>query len=317
VAATIHPLLAPHASRCVVIATAAACHGPVERHLGLLALTAGRIDAAVAHFEAAIATATRMGARPNVAYAMHGLALALRARDATGDAARAKDLVQDVERLARELGMVSLLRRLEAREPDPVAAITAAEEAASLRREGDFWTLAYAGTVIRLKDSKGVAYLVHLLRHPGHEFHALDVGGDDAGDPGSASEGLSLAADSDAGEVLDAEARSAYRRRLVDLRDELDEARGFNDLGRVAKLEAEMDALTDALSQGMGVGGRARRVGSHAERARVNVTRAIGRVLRKIETDSPPLGAYLNATIRTGLFCSYTPDARRPIVWTL
>jgi tetratricopeptide (TPR) repeat protein len=289
----------------------------VARHLGLLALTAGRLDEAVAWFEEALAAATRMGARPYVAHAAHGLGLALAARGAAGDAERARTLGQDAERLARELGMEGLLRRLEARPAAPAAGPKAVEESASLRHEGDFWTLAYAGTVIRLKDSKGVAYLVHLLRHPGHEFHALDLGGDESGDGAPSSEGLTVAADSDAGEVLDAEARAAYRRRLTELRDELEEARRFNDLGRASGLEAEMDALADALSEGMGVGGRARRVGSYAERARINVTRALGRVLRKIEADSPPLGAYLAATVRTGIFCSYTPDPRRPIVWTL
>jgi hypothetical protein len=49
----------------------------------------------------------------------------------------------------------------------------------------------------------------------------------------------------------------------------------------------------------------------------LDVTRAIGRVLRKIDAGSPALGAYLAATVRTGVFCCYEPDPRRPIAWML
>src|SRR5512145_731976 len=43
------------------------------------------------------------------------------------------------------------------------------------RHEGDFWTLAYQGTVCRVKDAKGLHYIAYLLRHPGREFHVLDL----------------------------------------------------------------------------------------------------------------------------------------------
>jgi hypothetical protein len=51
------------------------------------------------------------------------------------------------------------------------------------------------------------------------------------------------------------------------------------------------------------------------ERARVNVTRAIAAVLRRIAEHHPTLGAHLSATIRTGTFCSYRPDPRLPVRW--
>ena len=55
---------------------------------------------------------------------------------------------------------------------------------------------------------------------------------------------------------------------------------------------------------------------SSSERARVSVTRAIRRSLDgAICEQSPSLGDHLEATIRTGTFCSYTPDPRAPIVW--
>jgi len=39
-------------------------------------------------------------------------------------------------------------------------------------REGEYWTIAYAGTVFRLRDAKGLHYLAHLLQRPGERFPA-------------------------------------------------------------------------------------------------------------------------------------------------
>ena len=67
------------------------------------------------------------------------------------------------------------------------------EPAMLFRREGDYWTLAFGGTVVRMRDAKGLGYLARLLRHPHREFHVLDLlagdaprGGDTARDDGLA-----------------------------------------------------------------------------------------------------------------------------------
>jgi len=44
------------------------------------------------------------------------------------------------------------------------------------RREGQYWTVAYDGSVVRLKDAKGLRHLARLLAHPAREFHRLDLG---------------------------------------------------------------------------------------------------------------------------------------------
>jgi hypothetical protein len=61
----------------------------------------------------------------------------------------------------------------------------------------------------------------------------------------------------DAGEVLDPQARAAYRQRLRDLQAELAEAQSFNDAGRSEKLQDEIAFLTQELAQAVGLGGRA------------------------------------------------------------
>src|ERR1700688_3534417 len=55
------------------------------------------------------------------------------------------------------------------------------EQKAVFRKEGEFWTVAYGGNAFRLRDSRGLGYLAHLLRHPGVEFHVLDLFGGIAG----------------------------------------------------------------------------------------------------------------------------------------
>jgi hypothetical protein len=48
------------------------------------------------------------------------------------------------------------------------------------------------------------------------------------------------------------------------------------------------------------------------ERARVNVTRALGLVLKRIAEHHPALREHLAATLRTGTFCRYMPDPLVP-----
>jgi hypothetical protein len=105
------------------------------------------------------------------------------------------------------------------------------------RKEGEFWTVGYGDRAFRLKDTKGFAYLAHLLRHPGTEFHVLDLvggmadGGEDEPKqrmPRGADElqkaGINITGLGNAGEMLDEQAKSTYRRRLSELREELEEA---------------------------------------------------------------------------------------------
>jgi non-specific serine/threonine protein kinase len=121
----------------------------------------------------------------------------------------------------------------------------------------------------------------------------------------------------DAGELLDAQAKTEYKRRLDDLREELEEARRFHDPARAAKIQAELEFLTDQLAAAVGMGGRDRQASSATERARLNITKTIKAALRQIASNHPVLGQHLDTSIKTGTFCSYTPDPTRPISWIL
>src|SRR2546430_14557979 len=110
------------------------------------------------------------------------------------------------------------------------------------RREGNFWTVAWDDVVVRLKDNRGLQYLAQLLARPGQEVHVLDLVAAVHAEPGQAAR--RHLASTDAGTVLDATARAAYRRRLVHLRNELEEAAADRALGRPHPVRAEREVLT-------------------------------------------------------------------------
>jgi pimeloyl-ACP methyl ester carboxylesterase len=198
------------------------------------------------------------------------------------------------------------------------------------RKEREFWTIACWDKTFRLRDVRGLAYIAYLLGHPREEVHVLSLASEAGGKQGEAdalaeagAEGqvtqsdLTVGRMGDAGEMLDAQAKADYKRRTAELREQLEEARELNQLERVDQLEEEIEAVGRELSRAIGLGGRDRRAASAAERARINVTRAIKVALERIAEHNPALAALLTSSIRTGTFCSYTPDSRLPTSWQL
>src|ERR1700731_3417108 len=120
------------------------------------------------------------------------------------------------------------------------------------RKESEYWTVGYGGNSFRLKDTKGLGYLAHLLRHPAVEFHVLDlVGGignqrdDDEmslprGEEDREKAGIHIGGLGDAGEMLDEQAKSSYRRGLSALREELEEAKERGNVERAERAEQEI-----------------------------------------------------------------------------
>jgi hypothetical protein len=187
------------------------------------------------------------------------------------------------------------------------------------RREGEYWTVVFEGVVVRLRDAKGLGHLARLLADPGREFHVLELAGATR-QPGPSGRGgvgeLRVRPDlGDAGVLLDATAKAAYRARLVELGAELEAAEAGNDPARAARARQESEFLVAELARAVGLGGRDRRAAAHAERARLNVTRAIRAAMANLARANPALGRHLAVTIRTGRYCAYTPDPRTPIAW--
>jgi hypothetical protein len=273
---------------------------------GMLAAVAGDAAEAELRFAGAIDRCARGGVRGALARALveAGLHLRLLGRGAVA----AERLARGVE-LAEQLGMTMLVARARgaaivgsaaapaSRPPSGGASVTS--PSFTLVREGEVWSLTTASGTFRLKDTKGLAMLAHLLERPHEEVHVLSLGA--AGDPGDLG---------DAGEVLDKEAVRAYRARVEDLREVEREAESFGDTARAAKARAEIDALACEIAGGVGLGGRHRKAAATAERARVNVQRRVKDAIERIKEHDAALGQYLGWTVRTGTFCVYQPPRR-------
>jgi hypothetical protein len=188
-------------------------------------------------------------------------------------------------------------------------------------REGDYWLISYAGKETRLRDIKGLRYIARLLKAPGREVHVLDLaatvegGGQVSRAHGVNQDDLTAEGLGDAGEILDAKAKAAYKHRIEDLREDVEEAQGFNDPERAARAQAEIDALVSQLAAGVGLGGRDRKAASQSERVRINITKAVKEALKRIEEHHDSLGQHLRTAIRTGSYCAYMPDPRLQIEW--
>jgi tetratricopeptide (TPR) repeat protein len=319
-------LLMPLADRNVVTPTGIFA-GPVTRYLALCAAARGDNDLALERLAFARKACERMDYKPMLAVIDVDEARWRARRKAPGDIEKARELLESGLARAEEVGVPRMDERLaraaallpptEERAAPPPAAEGATT--AVLAREGDVWRLDFEGRVLRVRDAKGMRHLALLLANPGIEFHAVDVATAAAGGAVPVArevEGLSVRAGTgDAGPALDSRAKAEYRSRLEDLRAEIEEAEAFNDPERAARAREEMDFIAQELSAAVGLGGRDRPAASAAERARVNVTRALRREIRRIAEEDARLGRELETTVRTGTFCAYEPDPRRPVAW--
>ena len=120
-----------------------------------------------------------------------------------------------------------------------------------------------------------------------------------------------------AGPALDAKAKDDYRERVATLEAQLAAPRRGATRRAPQQAREELEFVRRELSSAVGIGGRDRETGSHAERARINVTRAIRSTLKRIAGYDARLGAELEAGVQTGTFCVYQPDPLHPLVWTV
>jgi non-specific serine/threonine protein kinase len=119
----------------------------------------------------------------------------------------------------------------------------------------------------------------------------------------------------DAGPLIDAQAKAAYRRRIEELREDVHEAETLGYYDKAADLQSEIDAIVHQLAAALGLGGRDRRAASAAERARLNVTRAIRAAISRIEQWDKQAGRALDQDISTGCYCSYKPNPGSSLRW--
>jgi TolB-like protein len=164
-----------------------------------------------------------------------------------------------------------------------------------LRAKGDTWEISYGAETVYLSEVKGFHDLKLLLSNANEEIHCSDL--------------MGIPISQDKGDTtIDAQARSAYENRIRELQEELEEAEGFNDLGRIELLREELDQVVDHLSKALGLSGRTRKLSAPSDRARSAVTWRIRHAILKIESAHTALGKHFKHTIKTGTYCSYQPE---------
>lgn len=283
---------------------------------GRLRLAEGDAAGSEQSFSEAVRLWSEVGAPYEVAHARMGLAEAYRAGGseyrADLELGAAHMILQAIEAAPTADAQPNVEYR-DARAEQPVSNVNV------FRREGDYWSVIFEGHTAHVRDLKGMRYLARLLADPGREFHVLDLAAAEAGNVTEARSsqvtGVPRSTLGDAGEVLDAQAKDAYRRRLAEIDDDIEQARAAGDSERGAQADAERDFLIRELSRAVGLGGRDRRAASASERARAGVTRAIRQAIARIREHQPQLGEHLRRTIRTGTYCAYFPDLRAPAAW--
>jgi hypothetical protein len=185
---------------------------------------------------------------------------------------------------------------------------------ASLACEGNWWVASFAGASVRLPNSKGLRYLAELIGQPGTERHVLDLVEQVEGV--APAGGVDRRALGDAGPALDREARTAYRRRIEQLRAAANDAVTDGRFEAAEAMQGEIDQLVAELARAFGLGGRDRRAASAAERARLNVTRSLRAAIARL-TEALPAASVLDQRVRTGIYCCYQPTPGDDVRWVV
>jgi hypothetical protein len=283
-AARAYELLSPFGHLPMMASLGIACFGSVEHALGTACLTTGDVDKAARHLRAAVDRNLAIGHWPAVMMSRLRYAQALAKRSGPDDAVAREELAT-AKCEATALGI-------------PLPGEVVSDGAMQCTKHGRGWRVTLGSRSVMVEHGIGLLHLAVLIANPRREIPAIElVAGVEAitGDGGSAQP------------VLDTDAIRQYRRRLSQLRTEIDELEARSDTRRAAEARAERDWLIAALSGASGIGGRTRRFTDDPERARIAVGKAIRRAITRIAEADTVIGENLRGRIRTGIRCSYWP----------
>jgi tetratricopeptide (TPR) repeat protein len=289
--------------------------GSVARSLGLLAALDGEIEDAKKYFDEALAANRHIASPLLVAQTTAEAGLACGDRDLLSEGRKLYSelglniMASHVDELADAFGVGGSIDSHRSSTTKKSERDSQVRRSGVMKDEGDFWVLSFDEKTVRVKCTKGLRDLARMLREPNREFHALDLMSAES----TRQRGGGISGEGDTGEVIDEFARDSYKRRLIELESEIGEADESGDIVRVEQLQLEKDAILAELSAAYGLGGRARKTGSAAERARSAVTQRIRDAISRIEAIHSELGRHLDRSVRTGTYCSYDPET--PVDW--
>ena len=287
-ALTLYEQLAPYAARNVVTPTVAFL-GPVELWLGILARVGGRADLALGHLVRARVSARRSGARISLLRIAVEEAAVLLEGAGAGSASeavareRADRLLTQAAIECEQIGLASVLDQvvgLRERYVERAAAPDAAE------RDATRAPAPAARDGVEKVPAPAGAPAMRTRPAPGTATLRR------VGEVWTIDDGIATLYLNDA--------RGVRLLALLLTRPGVE----IPCLELVAIIDGEAPAHSGAS-------------GAQAERARVNVTRAIRSTLKRITGYDQRLGGELERSIRTGSSCRYLPDPRRPLRWTV
>lgn len=169
------------------------------------------------------------------------------------------------------------------------------------RRVGQMWEARFrGGRVNHYVPSKGLAYLHAMLASPGKPVSSVGLVAAVGRRPADFALG-------DDGATADPEALAAYHARLGEIDGELDEAREFNDPGRVAELEREREGLLAEVKRQTGFGNRLKKGANPRERVRKAVYQAVSRAYEVIDKYDTDLARHLRDRVTCGMHPVYAP----------
>lgn len=210
-------------------------------------------------------------------------------------APHAKHEMGDIYAMFRELHReIASLRQMLTTMHSPAAPV-AFSGTRSFTRCGDFWKVIFEGQELHVAHSLGARYLDYLLHHPNQPISAFELELAVAPEKGSARAIDSFTA------TKDSKAARQTLRELDRLRAERDEAEQDGQYGKAAELDGEIAALEEQLNGG-------HRHHDSGERARNNVRKAIGKVLRRLQRGDAAqkaFAAHVGQFVNTGYACMY------------
>ena len=161
-------------------------------------------------------------------------------------------------------------------------------------KENDRWQICFEGHVIHLTEVKGFYDLARLLKNAGKQFHCAEL-----------NKGGVI---TEAVPVFDEKAKRNYQEKIQELQQEIKWSEDNNDLERTSLLKKEYDEIVEHLSASLGIGKKIRKTNDSMDKARSAVTWRIRTAIEKIGHAHPALGKHLALSVKTGIFCTYSPE---------
>ncbi len=170
------------------------------------------------------------------------------------------------------------------------------------RPRGQAWEVRVAGgEPVILLGQKGFAYLHALLMRPDLTSTALQLVSQIA---------RRRLATGSSDSVLDDEAVAGYRARLLEINEQLEDARELGDEAAQLRLEEEKEEILRELKSNRGLKGLARKLKDEKEAFRKSVGKAIDRALKDAAIFCPPFAEHFRRPrLQLGAQIRYVPDS--------